>query len=233
MKRIFILTNMVCILCVGSLFAQGPEDDPNQNNPQDNSQNDNRYPIQNPGDTAYPNPVDNRTMNSDPAAGGYPGSVGYSNPGPGQGTGSYNGPGTPSDQGAGANNTYADPYPNRGPAGPDGRPPEEMMRNTSPGPMVSTGDIVMDYRSLVQRIDDMRVHEDEVLRKLEDLSRSYEDGLKKLDDTNEKLEAKIKEIQDWYDKVFDKMEKMNTSWSQPQEIHGEVRGAPSDRYSTK
>ncbi len=229
MKKILFLQGIFLSLCLNVVFAQGPEDDPGQNY----SLDDHRDSIQNPGDTANPPPINNQTMNADPAAGGYSGPGNFENPP--QGTNPpYNQAST--DPAAGGS-PYArqDPYPNRGSfnQGPDGKPIEEGTRNFPSGPMVSTGDIVLDYRSLVQRIDDMRIHEDDVIRKLEDLSRSYEDGLKKLDDMNQKLEAKIKEIQDWYDKVSEKMEKISTSASEPQEIKGEVRGAPSDRYSSK
>ncbi len=228
MKSIFIVMMIGMIfVCSRTVFSQGPEDDPGQNY----SLDDPRDSIQNPGDTANPPPVTHQTINSDPAAGGYSGPGNFENPQQGNNP-PYNQ--TSTDPAAGGSSySPQDPYFNRGSVnqGPDGRPIEEARDFR--GPMVSTGDIVLDYRSLVQRIDDMRMHEDDVIRKLEDLSRNYEDGLKKLDDMNQKLEAKIKEIQDWYEKVSEKMEKINSSWSEPQEIKGEVRGAPSDRYSSQ
>ena len=82
--------------------------------------------------------------------------------------------------------------------GPDGRPiqpgPEAMnprvrgaegpgpedWRDRHPEMTTETGDIVMDYRSLVQKIDDLRLQEEDSLRRLDDLARRYEDAANKL-----------------------------------------------------
>jgi hypothetical protein len=98
-------------------------------------------------------------------------------------------------------------------------------------PSTETGDIVMDYRSLIQKIDEMRVHEEEVLRKLEDLSRSYEDGLKKLEDTQKELEDELQDLKAWHEKEADRLANISGG-SGPVEIKGEIRGAPSDRYTS-
>jgi len=98
-------------------------------------------------------------------------------------------------------------------------------------PITETGDIVMDYRSLVQKIDEMRVREEEVLRRLEDLSRSYEEGLKKLEDMQKELEDEIEDLKAWHEKEADRLANISGG-SGPVEIKGEVRGAPSDRYTS-
>lgn len=115
---------------------------------------------------------------------------------------------------------------------PEGVRQENWRRERRPEMMTETGDIVMDYRSLVQQIDDMRAREEETLRRLDDLARRYEDVVNQLEDLEKKWEATADEFKHWAEESQEKMEKMNASWAEPTEVRGQVHGAPSDRYTT-
>ncbi|MBI1883733.1 MAG: hypothetical protein HYS08_05965 [Chlamydiae bacterium] len=104
------------------------------------------------------------------------------------------------------------------------RRPPEMMRHPD--------DVVLDYRGLIQQIDEMRRHEEDVMHQLEDVSKKYEEGLQKLQETQEKFEKELNDFQKWHEESVKAMKDISQN-SQPTEIKGEVRGAPSDRYFTR
>lgn len=97
----------------------------------------------------------------------------------------------------------------------------------------TTGDIILDYRGLVHKIDEMRTREEDLLRRFEDLSRGYEENLKRLEDLVRKLESDVKDFENKHERAIDKLKDIDRAWTQPSEVKGEIRGVPSDRYTTR
>ena len=113
---------------------------------------------------------------------------------------------------------------------PEAPEKSEMIRKS--GMLKDSGDILLDYRGLMQQIDQMRQHEQQVLQQLEDLTKSFEGALKKIEQLEDALNQQRREFQEWYEKKEKERDKALEGVFDPVEIKGTVT-APSDRYYSR
>lgn len=112
---------------------------------------------------------------------------------------------------------------------PSQRSDERPASSSSP----ETEDIILDYRSLMRKIDDMRLNEEETLRRFDDLLKRYEESLRQLQETKDQFEKELNDFKSWHDQAVKDMKSTEADQFKPVQIKNEVRGAPSDRYYSK